>query len=221
MTTPAATSGFEALLDTLEPLLKSVPAASAVTPGQAKNDDGTPKFDAAGKPVMEAAAATAPAATVTNEPMGKSLTIKLEDGTEQVVFDATEMMKSFEKQSGDLTVRCGKLEEALVKSLNANIVMVRGLTEQGAMLKALETKVAELGAAGSGRKAVLTVIEKGPSQQAAATGQTVQEFGEQMMKAFHKGAVSADEVNLAETVMGYGKQPDADFVRRVADAVRT
>ncbi len=235
-TTTTAATGFEALLDECEIVMKAMPAVPvrAEPPAKPKLDaEGKPVMGTDGKPVMEAVpsaaappattAATAPATTEEEEPFGKSFTVQMADGTEQEVLDATEMMKALNDDNKKLSERAAKLEAGLSKSAALNVALGKKLTEQGVLLKSLHDSVESMGSKPGGRRAVLNLLDKPATTTtttpaAEITGVNAEEFMNTMAKCFAAGKLSGDDVNLAEAYVGRGLQPPKDLIERVATA---
>ena len=223
-----ADSGFEALLDTLEPLVKAIPpmapAPASEGPKPKMDGDGKPVLDDKGQPVMEGAAAPAtvpPAATAKEEPFGKSFTVKLEDGTETEVLDATEMMKALNEKNVTLGERCGRLEAGLRRTLAVNAALNTHVTEQAVMIKSLQADVTRIGATPAGRRTVLNVLEKPATTvapPATVEGVTAEKFMGTMMKCFESGKISGSDVTIAEASLGRGVPIPDEIVARVTAA---
>jgi hypothetical protein len=96
------------------------------------------------------------------KPLAKAMTV---DGEEVEVVDAGELIKSLQ----DLTTRTSETETVLAKGMTAVIGLVKGQSE---MIKSLQAQINKISATGTGRKTVLTVLDKpGIGEQPLAKSQ--------------------------------------------------
>lgn len=186
---------FAALLGELETLAKAqaVDAEDAKI-AAAANDGATPGTDPAAKAADEVAEAGAAAAAGgdaadgaaaagdgtaaegegegegegEDPTLGKSFGVTLADGSQVEAYDGTELVKSL---LADMDVRkeeTGALHKALEVTLGVLSGMRETVANQAVLIKSLQADVAKLGATGTGRRSVVTVLDKPTGATAAA-----------------------------------------------------
>lgn len=201
-------SQFNELLNELETLAKAQPAegddkivaAAAEGGGQGEgegdgdgNDVGTDGGDDG------------------DEVLGKSFEVTLGDGTKSQAFDATLLIKSMQDQIGKLEGN----ENTMLKALSAATELIKS---QGASIAKLTAKVTELGNAGRGRKAAVTVTEKtDPTlvKSQEAPGLTGEEFMAKALDAQKLGRLSGLDVAVAESCLNRGEAVPANIITKV------
>lgn len=159
------------------------------------------------------------------EALGKALTAKDPvTGEETDAIDATELLKSMVAEMGSIKDGNAKVFTAIVGQMKA----------QGDLIKSLHAEVRQLGAGGRGRRSVLTVHEKtapdlakalgaegdAGGAQAEPEGMKPQEFLTKALAAAGDGAITYNDANYCETVIGRGGQPPAEIVAAVAEHAR-
>lgn len=218
---------FEKLMEDLELLAKAQPDADA-------DEDGDAKIAAA---AGEDAAAEAAAASGgeggddadlgeddagpdvggdddEGEPMGKSLSFTLEDGTTVEAIDGTELVKS-------LIHRVEITEADMTKALGTAVDLIKSqgeqLKEQSELIKSLQEQVKALAGEGRGRKAVVSVTER-PSvlKKSEPEGITPDQFMAKAIDAMRAGRLTGHDVARAESYLNRGMDVPADIVARVA-----
>jgi len=107
------------------------------------------------------------------ETFGKAFKVKLEDGSEAEAFDGTAMLKALHAEHEGLRSAVESREEDILKAFDMAVGTIRDLqskvAEQDTLIKALKNKVDTIGAAGVGRRTMLTIAEK-LSPSAGVTG---------------------------------------------------
>lgn len=207
VTTEAPASDFAALLS-------EIGAQAAETTVLAKALDKEPDADT----TIEAAAAEATDGDAKDgkgkpadgeEPMGKALKIIGENGEEQEGIDAGPLLKSLM----DRVENGGKETKQVFEA------MFGVIKEQGTLLKSLTEQVKVLGAQGVGRRAVLTVHDKGVTAaetlakslgtevEAEKPGMEPKEFLAKALSLAGEGKLDFRDVNLCETLINKGQQP--------------
>lgn len=154
----AENNDFAALLAELEPLAKAMPKADC---DDKKAGEGDAADDKAGDDKIAAAAADGAAeGDDGEEPFGKSFKVTLDDGTEVDAFDGTAMMKALHGQIEILQADRDGMFKALTAATEAVKFAREAIGEQGALIKSLQGEVAALRNTGSGRRSVVSVLEK-------------------------------------------------------------
>lgn len=151
-----------------------------------------------------------------DEPMGKALKIIGEDGQEQDGIDAGPLLKS-------LMDRVDSGETQTTEALGAIVGLVKS---QGALIKSLADQVQKLGSQGLGRRAVVTVHDKGGSA-AEALAKSLggggdedeklngKEFLLKASSAAEAGRIGWTDVSYCETLINKGLQPPEHLKRAV------
>lgn len=210
---------FQTLMDELELLAKAqndgvdesddekIEAAAA----DAGIDTGDDAGDAGADAGLDADAAAAdeddPDAVGDDEPLGKSFSFKLDDGTELEAFDGTELVKA-------LMQRTERNEENFTKALGTAVDLIKS---QGEMIKSLQEQVGKLSTEGRGRKTVVSVAER-PSvlKKSEPDGVTPTEFLAKCLQAQAAGKITGADVARAESYLNRGLAVPAEIVARVA-----
>lgn len=197
-------------------LLADIGAASAETDTLVKALDKEPDADttieAAADEATEGEAKDGEGKTAKGEePMGKALKVIGENGEEVDGIDATDLLKS-------LVDRVENGEAETGKVLGAVVGLVKS---QGALIKSLTEEVRKLGSQGSGRRAVLTVHDKGRTaaetlakslegdgaDAGAGDGMDPKDFLAKALSLANAGKLDHRDVNLCETLINKGQQP--------------
>lgn len=160
------------------------------------------------------------------EYFGKSMKVKLEDGSEVEAFDGTAAIQGLHQRIDSLAE---KIEgavggEMMAKALGSVGGAVKGLQailkEQGDMIKSLRAEVATLRTSGAGRRATLSVHEKPDAASAAAAakpqGMSREEVLTKAMAAFDGGKLTAAQVAIVESRINRGEQLPADILAKIA-----
>lgn len=147
------------------------------------------------------------------EPMAKSMTVKLEDGSEAEAIDATDLIKSLSDEVKGLGGKLTETEGTLAKALSDTLELVKGQTQ---LIKSLTERVTALGSKGAGRKAVLTVHEplaKSQTAQAEPEGVKPQELLVKALGAQKEGRLMAHQVSAIETYVNTGRPVPEHLVK--------
>jgi hypothetical protein len=217
-------SDFTGLLADLEELRK----ASDPTDKKAKAKDGDADCDdAADDRKIEAAAKDGEKQSDKDkdgETFGKAFKVKLEDGTETEAFDGTEMLKALHAEHEGLRQTVDTQQDDILKAFGMAVTTIRELrtqvAEQSTMLKALQGKVETMGAAGVGRRTMLTIAEK-LSPSAGVSGESTKSAGptpgQVLMKAqfmARKGDLDWGLLPRIEAHQGRGSLAPDDLLQR-------
>ncbi len=148
--------------------------------------------------------------TKDGDEMGKSFAVTLADGTEQDVYDATEILKSMGDQVGALATRTEAAEGDLAKALEVNTAMFGQLKAQGEMIKALTGQVQALREQPAGRRTTLVVGEKpgaidGPA--AAPAGMSRPQMLAKSLDCMRAGKLTGSDCSLLESCLNRGVEP--------------
>lgn len=196
---------FEALLGELEIMTKALPAADEAIEGDKKiaaaagdgDEDEDDELEGEGKP------------------MAKSFKVTLADGTEVEAEDGTELVKSMiERVEGN--------EETMAKALGSavNLIKAQGvqIASAVALVKSLQSKVAELSSEGRGRKTVVSVHEKpAPAELAKSDpqGMSGQEFMAKANAAFDGGKISGKDLTIIDVALRSNVALDNALISKV------
>jgi hypothetical protein len=150
-----------------------------------------------------------------DESLGKSFQFELANGEKVDAIDGTELIKSLTAQVGALTGRLDESESTLLTVLTTATDLIKS---QGAAINDLNTKVAELGNSGRGRKAIVAVIAKPEADLAKAEepqGLTRNEFMLKAEAAFERGAIRGLDISMIETSFNKGLPVPENIRNRV------
>lgn len=203
-------SDFEQLLAELQGAADESATMAKSLPNENPEDDET----------VEAAADEANADNDSDKdnddaPMAKSMTAVI-DGEEVEAIDATELLKS-------LDGRIGKTEDVLAKALTSTVAALKDSQE---MIKSLTARLDKLAGQGSGRKTVITVMDK-PSVAAASAetlaksqsnqqeGVAVEEFFAKANSLFESKKLTGLELNTISVCLRERQQIDPKLVQKV------
>lgn len=142
------------------------------------------------------------------ELMGKSFSLKLEDGSEVQALDATELLKA-------LGARQDGVETALTKALEITVSTIK---TQGDMIKSLQDDVTRLSNAGRGRKTAVTIVEKTDTSElvkSEPTGMAPTEFMAKALELQESGKLSGLDVSRAESYLNRGLEIPAEIRAKV------
>jgi hypothetical protein len=215
---------FKALLERFETLQKSLPAegsedddkiaAAAAASGDTPNGDDNGE----GGEGLSAGEGEGEGEGEGNEPMSKSFSITLDDGTVIDAQDGTALVKSLTEQVGALQGRIDAQVsegETMAKALEAACGVIE---KQDAMFKSLSAKVDALSKQGRGRASVVNVNEK-PAAAAvtkpAVEGVKPDDFMAKAMDKFNAGALTGRDVAIAENALAVGRAVPAEIVSKV------
>lgn len=217
---------FDKLLEELETLQKAIPADEGAADDErieAAAAEGNPDADGDGLNDVTGQAVDAEDADVDDEkrdgegegegdevPMGKSFSLKLDDGTEIEAVDGTQLVKS-------LMARVEASEEQAAKGLEMAVSLLK---QQGEMIKSLQGQVAKLANEGRGRKTVVSIAEKKsvaePLQKSQSDeGIPVGEFMAKCLSLQAAGKLTGLDVARAESALNKGLPVPADIMARV------
>lgn len=142
------------------------------------------------------------------EPIAKS--IKVGEDEFQVV-DAEALIKSLNEVTGRVT----KAEETLVKGLESALKLIKG---QGDMIKSLQGQIGKLAGQGTGRKTVLTVLEKPGAATLAKSqqdGMTTGEFLAKSEAAFNAKKITGLEFTKIDVSLRQNQPIDQGLIAKV------
>ncbi|EIP9221083.1 hypothetical protein LT875_002530 [Salmonella enterica] len=181
---------------------KKIAAAEAESEGEDKGDDEDEE-EGEGKPFEKC-------------DMKKSLTN--EEGEE--LIDATEILENLQKSFATHDEVLAKAMPKVVELLGAQS---KQLKEQGELIKSMQETIATLGARGTGRKSMVTVLAKSTvaNQPAAATAPeeaplTVQDLMVKANSLFDQKLLSGLQLTKLDVALRNGYQPDADILAVLA-----
>lgn len=234
---------FETLLQEIQVLdstvAKALPAngeddaaiqAAAGEGGEGGSGDGGKAAEGEGKDDKGDKGAEGEGKGDDDKPMAKSLTIMGADGKPVEVQDATEMLKALNDRIDGMGTDVGGAMTALV-----GLVKKQGeaLVQFGGMFKSLTEGVAKLGGQGAGRKAVVTLVQKGSVPDnvtakggagagARATGggdgkisMDSEEFMLKALDAQKASVITGLDVSICEASLNNGKPPPEDIATKV------
>lgn len=195
---------FDKLLGELETMTKALPAPNmdddnkiATAAGEGGEDDeDKDKLDADGKP------------------MAKSFQVTLADGSVVEAEDGTELVKS-------LLARIDGTEDTLAKALGSAVGLIKAqgeaLAANTALVKSLQSKVAELSGEGRGRKTVVSVHEKPGTTlvKSESEGMTHGEFMAKSNAAFTAGRISGKDFTVIDVSLRSNVAIDPALVSKV------
>ena len=146
--------------------------------------------------------------------LGKSFSLKLENGEDLEAVDGTELVKSLISRLDDADTTLMERDEALQKALRVSIDMIKGQADDIADLK---KQIKAIGSTGVGRKATVTIAEKPEVGvlQKAEEGMSGLEFLAKAEGAMMSGKITGHELALAESALNRGAQVRPDIVSRV------
>jgi hypothetical protein len=227
--------------DVLAKSTASDPADAAIAAAGATGGDS--KDPKAGDSQAAAAAAGATGATGGDKPgatggdkpnpddkggdLAKSFTVKGPDGEEFEAIDAGELLGNLQKSLSSLETDAGEALGVCIELIKSQQAQIDGLT----------ASVRKLGESGTGRKAVLSVVQRdttsgqgGKGGSGADTlakgGQgggestiTRAEFLAKSEQAFDAGKLNGQELGLIETFINRGEPVPAHLIQKVASAV--
>lgn len=138
-------------------------------------------------------------------PLAKSLTVKLDDGTEVEAVDGTELVKSLTDGLGALTERFDANESVLAKAMTQLVTLAKAQT---ALVTDLKAQVKALGNEGRGRKAIVSMVEKpntGTLAKGGADGINPDEFMAKAVSQLQAGKISGLELSFIEGSFNSGQ----------------
>ena len=155
--------GFAALLADLELMAKAMPAKDDKDDTDATIAAAAADGDTAGEGNQDQPQEDPDDDGEDGETFGKSFEVTLADGTKAEALDGTAMMKSLHAENVALRGRTDEMGSALLGMGALMKSMHAAQIENVKLIKSLRSDVAKLGVQGSGRKAVLNVAEKNPA----------------------------------------------------------
>jgi hypothetical protein len=199
-------------LNTSENLIKAMPAPTdedakvkaAAAEGGAGTDAPEPE-PGAGDPAEEE----------DPEMMGKSFTVMI-DGKPVEVFDGSELVKSLVTKYEGLTgivERVIGMNTSLVERVKHGDEMIAG---QGALIKSLQGQVAAFGNTGTGRKAVLNLVDKTPAPAAAAETPSYESVMAKAESLHGQGVFTGVDVSRTANYLRKGQPLPADLAQALA-----
>jgi hypothetical protein len=162
-TTTTETEGFAGLLTHLDSLSTMSKAMCADGEGdgkeKGKDKDGLAKIEGAAEDGKEEGEG--------DDMMGKALQVTLADGSVVEAFDGTAMMKSLsdrlvatETNSAEFMKGMAVAVDVLTSMQKVVVAQAAKIEAQDVLLKSLQDKVGTIGAQGSGRRALVNILEK-------------------------------------------------------------
>ncbi|EOH1034886.1 hypothetical protein ACLMYS_003860 [Salmonella enterica] len=133
-----------------------------------------------------------------------------EDGEEMI--DATEILENLQKSFAAHDDVLAKAMPKMVELLSAQSAQLK---EQGALIKSLQDSVSALGARGTGRKSMVTVMAKSQVSNEAkeeAPAITKESLMAKAMTLFDERKLSSLQVNKLDVALRNGFTPDADVL---------
>ena len=194
---------FDLLLTELTTLAKAMPAP-----------EPEPDEDEKIRLAAEAEAAAGGEKKVAPAPLAKSMQVTLADGTIVDAEDGTELVKS-------LIDRLDGTESVMAKALGGAVELIKAqgvaLASTTALVKSLQSKVAELSNAPAGRKAVLSVHEKpaGDLTKSQPEGLTHVEFMAKSHSAFDAKKISGQELTVIDVSLRQGHPIEPSLISKV------
>ncbi|EDZ0839923.1 hypothetical protein GJ904_17770 [Salmonella enterica] len=141
-----------------------------------------------------------------------------EEGEE--LIDATEILEGLQKSFAEHDDVLAKAMPKVVEHLAAQS---KQLKEQGELIKSMQETIATLGARGTGRKSMVTVLAKSSvaAQPAAATAQepeapTAQDIMVKANSLFDQKLLSGLQLTKLDVALRNGYTPDADILAVLA-----
>ncbi|MGC1305196.1 MAG: hypothetical protein WA840_22740 [Caulobacteraceae bacterium] len=193
-------SKFDALLAEIGMFAKAMPttddAAIATAAGAGEDDeDDVDETDASDDPDSEDEADA-----LYDAPMGKSFTLRLEDGSEVSAVDGAALVKA-------LADRQEVLESKTIQGLGA----------LAALVKSLQASVGKLSRSAPPRKSVITVVDKpaGATLRPDGAGLSGDDFMAKALSAQLAGRITGRQVAIAEQYLNAGQTPPDALVRAV------
>lgn len=195
---------FDDLLNELAPLHKALPA----------NADGDAKVLAAAE---EGGADTG---TVTDEGaenedgvLGKSFQVTMPDGSVQEAFDVADLVKSFSVRLDAAETVAAEHKTAaetnaaeLAKSLTVSAKLVDMVKGQSALIKSLQDDVKRIGTQPVGRRATISVTERGSPTPPAAARLNGEQIMAKAMSLVGDGGLSSSDIATVEMSLQRGME---------------
>ena len=201
-------SDFDALLDELnqlaaEPLAKANPDADdkqddadikaaadgdADDDGEADGDDATDDHD---EPDGD-------------EPLGKSFTVTLEDGTQVEAYDGQSAFQALQDLMADLRTETGQALSQIAQALGQSTSLIKSLRADN---QALKSQLTAIGQQGRGRKSSLIVHDKAVGGGAAdeqVTAPAPRDIMAKALDAQRAGRISGIDVARIDAYIGRG-----------------
>lgn len=147
------------------------------------------------------------------KPLAKSLTVKLDDGTEVEAVDGTELVKGLTDQLGALVTRFDANESSLTKAFTQTVDLLKAqtalITKQGETIKTQGEMLKAIGGEGRGRKAVVTLVDKKPeastlAKGGAGDGMNPTEFMAKATERFNDRKITGNELAYIESSFNRG-----------------
>ena len=126
------------------------------------------------------------------KPFGKALTVTLPDGSSAQAFDGSKAIQTLVSENADLREQIGDLQKAFSIAVDVVKDLRASRDKQGEMLKALQTKIASVGASPSGRRTMVASAEK------LTPGDDAQRLGPSAAQGPTQASVMQKAMKLAE-----------------------
>lgn len=147
-------------------------------------------------------------------PMAKSLTLTLPNGQRVEAYDGTALVKSLQAEVAQLQADNGEVMEqmgSLIKSL------VGTVKQQSSELKSLRKSLLQLGAQGTGRRAKLSIHDRGVEPTGEVDPSDVRDqVMAKAMTAFDAGKITGLELNTVDVALRRGQIPDQSILAKIA-----
>lgn len=221
-------SDFAKLLGELEDLQKASAPPMAKDKEKAKEQPNTDADgqagDAGDDKKIQAAAKDGEDEGEKDEPeaFGKAFKVTLADGSEAEAFDGTGMLKALHAENEELRENIGDMQKAFGMAVEVITKLRSEATEHDTMLKAIDTRIQKMSAAGVGRKTMLAIAEKlTPGVSAGAGGAAEQGTAPRPQDVMAKAQFMAREGKLdwgsiprIEAFQARGVLAPADMLQR-------
>lgn len=147
-------------------------------------------------------------------PMAKSLTLTLPNGQRVEAYDGTALVKSLQaevaqlqRDNGEVMAQMGSLIKSLVGTVK----------EQRQEIKTLAKSLHQLSAQGTGRRAKLTIHDRGTEPSGEPDPADVRDqVMAKAMSAFDAGKITGLELNTVDVALRRGQVPDHSILAKIA-----
>lgn len=146
-------------------------------------------------------------------PMTKAIDVTMPDGSIAKAIDATEILADLSRR-----IETREAGDATLAKAMGGIMSLIG--QQSALIKSLQGQVAKLGGEGRGRKAVVSVVDKGSADLTKAMGGGApEETGTGLlikaMAAQREGRLTGSDVAIVEASVNRGIAPPDQIMSRI------
>ena len=150
-----------------------------------------------------------------DEYLGKSFSLKLENGEELEAIDGTALVKSLMSRMDDQELTHKEQADTLQKAMGLAVDLIKS---QGADIDNLKQQVQAIGSSGAGRKTTVSIAEKpeiGQLQKSEPTGMSGKEFLAKAESAMMSGRISGQDLAIVEASLNRGVPVRDDIKDRV------